>query len=202
MANWASTSYAIEGPKEILEKIELAINNPDFNETGDESWEGYVLKALGIEWVSKDQDRENGKYMRGFIDSGVEPYSDFYDNLGVLRFCAEEAWGRTDFCEVLEEAFPDIKIYWIVEESGCEIYVTNDKEGKYFPDRYWVDIAQNDIYNSEYFTNKEDMYEWLSNITNGRVKSEEDVEAFNSDCKDAGTEDENFIYIHEFEIVD
>ena len=29
MANWAITSYAIEGPKETLEKIESAIKNPD-----------------------------------------------------------------------------------------------------------------------------------------------------------------------------
>ena len=35
-----------------------------------------------------------------------------------LSFYAEEAWGLTDFNEVLAEHFPDIKIYWVVEESG------------------------------------------------------------------------------------
>ena len=68
MPNWAYTSYAIEGPKEDLQKIEQAILHPEVKEGSDESWEGNVLNTLGSKWVGRDQDRKNGLYMRGFID--------------------------------------------------------------------------------------------------------------------------------------
>ena len=70
MPNWASTSYAIEGPEEVLQKIKQAVLHPVVTEGSDETWEGNVLKTLGIEWVGRNQDREHGKYMRGFFNTG------------------------------------------------------------------------------------------------------------------------------------
>ena len=80
------------------------------------------------------------------------------------------------------------------------VYCTNDKEGKYFPERYWVDTAQDDIYQSEYFITEEAMWKWLSEKYG--VKSKEEVEAWNQDYEATGDECENFIYIHEFDVVD
>lgn len=102
----------------------------------------------------------------------------------------------------MEKQFPDIKVYWIVEESGCEVYCTNDREGKYFPERYWVDTCIDGIYNSEYFKTEEQVYVWLDKLTYGRVKCEEDVEKFNADYEDSDASDKNFIYIHEFEVTE
>ena len=197
MANWAFTSYAIEGPKETLQKIEQAILHHDVEEGSSENWEGNILHALDIKWLDRSQDRENGKYMRGFI-SDSEPW--YYNN--TLRFDAKEAWGITDFDEVLMETFPDIKVYWVVEEPGMEIYQTNDKEGKYFKDRFYVDTCIEGNYQSEYFIYKSSVFKWLHDITNGRVKSEQDVEKFNSEYEVSDSMDENFIYIHEFEIIE
>ena len=188
MANMASVSYAIEGPKETLQKINEAIVvavNSD-----DKRYELYQA-AEYLKLPIKSYTRLGGEITE-------EPTWD--ENTGALRFWSEERWGLQDFNELLEAQFPDIKVYWIVEESGMEIYCTNDKEGKYFPERYWVDTAIDDIYNSEYFETKEQVYKWLDKLTHGRIKSEEDVEKFNSDYEDSGTDDENFIYVHEFEI--
>jgi hypothetical protein len=80
------------------------------------------------------------------------------------------------------------------------VFCTNDREGKYFPERYWVDTAIDGIYNSEYFETEEQVYKWLDKLTYGKVKCEEDVEKFNADYEDSGTDDKNFIYIHEFKI--
>jgi hypothetical protein len=44
------------------------------------------------------------------------------------------------------------------------------------------------------------MYKWLNEKYG--VKSKEEVEAWNADYEDSATEDENFIYIHEFDVVD
>ncbi len=49
---------------------------------------------------------------------------------------------------------PDLTIYFCVEEPGCEIYATNDAEGKYFADRFYVDSYVNDIFSHEYFPMK------------------------------------------------
>lgn len=191
MANMASVAYAIEGNKkslvEILGAICLAVHSNNHH------WEEYqACINLGFSEEELDDKRLGGEISE-------EPE---INEQGILRFWAEERWGLQDFEELLRQKFPDITVYWVVEESGCEVYCTNDKEGKYFPERYWVDTAQDDIYNSEYFITEEAMYKWLSEITNGRVKNAEDVEDFNSDYEDSCTEDENFISIHKFEIIE
>lgn len=199
MANWASTSYAIEGPMEALLKIEDAILHHETSEGASEGWEGDVLKTLGLTWESNKPDG-TGKYMRGFIRSDVEPQYD--PNTGALRFDAEEAWGVTDFNEVLEENFPSVKVFYSVEECGEEIYATNDREGKYFKDRFYADCCIDGNYQSDYFVYKSEMFKWLYKITDGKINTEEKVKQFNSSHEDACDDDENFINIHEFEVVD
>ena len=188
MANMASVSYAIEGPKEILQKINeaivIAVNSRD---NKYEMYQAAEYLKLPI---------KNDKRLGGEISE--EPTWD--EATGALRFSAEERWGLQDFAELLEKQFPDIKVYWIVEEQGCEVFCTNDREGKYFPERYWVDTCIDNIYNSEYFNTEEAAYKWIAYLTYGRVKSKEDVEKFNADYEDSGTDDENFIYVHEFEV--
>ena len=188
MANMASVAYAIEGPQEDLKKILGAICLAIASE------ETFYEEYLACKNLGYTEEELEGKRLGGEIED--EPT---FDN-GVLRFYAEERWGLQDFEELLRQKFPDIKVYWIVEECGNEVYCTNDKEGKYFPERYWVDTAQDDIYQSEYFITEEAMWKWLSEKYG--VKSKEEVEAWNQDYEDSATEDENFIYIHEFDVVD
>ena len=188
MANMASVAYAIEGSRESLEKISEAIIAGMEDKQHWTEWT--ACRKLGFSEEELDDKRLGGE----MID---DPEIDEQD---VLHFWAEERWGLQDFDELLIEKFPDIKVYWVVEESGLEVYATNDKEGKYFPERYWVDTAQDDIYQSEYFKTEEDMYEWLNEKY--EVKSEKEVEAFNSDFEDSGADDENFIIIHKFDILD
>lgn len=188
MANMASVAYAIEGPRESLVIIAEAIADASCD---SEHWTEYTAcRNLGFT-EEELEDRRLG----GEIERDVE-----INTRGILRFWAEERWGLQDFHELLKQKFPDIKVYWIVEEPGCEVYCTNDKEGKYFPERFWVDTAQDDIYQSEYFSTEEAMYKWLNEKYG--VKSEEEVEAWNADYEATGDECENFIYIHKFEIVD
>lgn len=188
MANMASVAYAIEGPKETLQKIEEAIIVAVHSD--DKRYEMYqAAEYLNLPHIED-------ALLGGEISE--EPTWD--EKTGALRFWSEERWSLQDFNKLLELKFPDIKVYWSVEEPGCEVYCTNDKEGKYFPERYWVDTCIDGIYKSEYFQFESSVYKWLHDITNGRVKSEEDVEKFNTEHEEAGTDDENFIYVHEFEV--
>ena len=188
MANMASVSYAIEGSQKSLEEIFGAICLAI--DVDHHHWEEYQT-CINLGFTPEEiEDKRLGGEISDTPSLGQ----------GVMRFSTEERWGLQDFEELLRQKFTDIKVYWIVEECGCEVYYTNDREGKYFSDRYWVDTAQDDIYQSEYFKTEEDMYEWLNEKYG--VKSEEEVEAWNADYEDSGTDDENFIYIHKFEVGD
>jgi hypothetical protein len=115
-------------------------------------------------------------------------------------FYGEERWGLQDFEELLRQKFPDIKVYWQVEESGCDVYCSNDKEGKYFPDRFYADICVDGDYYSEYFVSEDSLFKWLSNITHREINSFDDVEEFNSDYEGSCEDDENFINVHIFDV--
>lgn len=191
MANWASTSYVIEGPEETLKKIDEAIkqsiNNPP--ENASEGWEGSILMTLGAD--KEDLDKS---YVRGFVEEST------INSPNEMQFYAEEAWGITDFYKILGKLLPDIKIYWIVESIEDEVFATNDKEGKYFNSMYIVDayIGNADYY--EYFETEDSLYSWISKITNGKVNTPEKVEKFNDGAEDKGLDD--YIHIFKIEIVD
>lgn len=192
MANWASTSYRIEGSKEDLEKVYNVIDEfmserrkPVVVDASNE-WEGNIIRALG----ATDEQMKNN-YLRGFIEE--------YEMDGdIIRIEAEEAWGTTDFRQVLAQLMPELTIYYIVEEPGCEVYATNDADGKYFPERFYVDAYVNGDYQSEYFETEEQAMTYVANLLGKKEVSKNELENWN-ECHE---EDNNFIYIHEFEIVD
>lgn len=191
MANWASTSYVIEGPIESLNKIKEAIkrsiNNPP--EDADKGWEGSVLMTLGAD--KEDLDKS---YVRGFVQESPTYLPD------AIEFYAEEAWGITDFYKILGKLLPDIKIYWMVESTEDEVFATNDKEGKYFNSMYIADVCIGDTDYYDYFETEEPLYSWISKLTNGKVNTPEKVEKFNDRAEDKGLDD--YIHIFKIEIVD
>ena len=180
-------SYAIEGDRRTLKRISEAIKGAlkgtiPVSEDSSNNWQGNALTALKIKMRKHDD-------IRGFFYE--EPKLDG----NVLKVNCEEKWHRGDFAELLARKFPSLSVYWIAEECGCEIYETNDADGKYFAERYWVDTCVNGDYDSEYFETEEAVWEYLTKRAG--CKNAEDVEAFN----DAVTNGEDFIYVHEFEIV-
>ena len=106
MANWASTSYRIEGSESDLKKVYDVIENfvtgksKPVLEDASKEWEGNIVKALG---ASDEQLKES--YLRGFIEE--------YELDGdVIRINAEEAWGATDFRHILGKLMPELTIYY------------------------------------------------------------------------------------------
>lgn len=93
MANWALTSYRIEGNQKDLQELSnlcKAFTNrerPVMEEGASNDWEGNIILALGEEI--------DGSYIRGFIQECK--LSDV-----LLSIEAEEAWDATDFRHLLE----------------------------------------------------------------------------------------------------
>lgn len=192
MANWASTIYRIEGSKEDLEKVYNVIDEfmserrKPIEVNASSEWEGNIIRALG----ATDEQMKNN-YLRGFIEE--------YEMDGdIIRIEAEEAWGTTDFRQVLAQLMPELTIYYIVEEPGCEVYATNDADGKYFPERFYVDAYVNGDYQSEYFETEEQAMTYVANLLGKKEVSKNELENWN-ECHE---DDDDFIYVHEFEIVD
>ena len=61
MANWASTSYVIEGSKEDVSKVYQVIDDfmngrkKPVAETASDSWEGNIVKTLGASDRAKEE---------------------------------------------------------------------------------------------------------------------------------------------------
>lgn len=195
MANWASVNYTIEGPITDLNLLMNAIQNTPVEEYGKRS-EVNVLLILNIKLDNIKHSDGRGLDLRGDIIS-VE-YG--HDHTTII-ISSEEAWGVVDFKDVLKVIFPDIKIYYVVEEPNDEVYATNDVQGKYYPDRFYVDACIDGEYDYNYFCTSVAMYQWISEITGDRVYDEETLNTFNSDYENEGTYDENYIHVHEFKII-
>ena len=177
MANWASTVYRIEGnQKDLQELTDLckAFMNKErhvMEEGASENWEGNIILALGEEI--------GDKYIRGFIQTCER--SD-----GLLRISAEEAWGATDFNLLLEKHYDGMKVYFIVEEEMCEIFATNDAEGKYFNSRSILTSYVGGKYHREKFKNKNEALKYAAKLIGRDSVTKLEVAKWNEERKNKG----------------
>ena len=192
MANWASTSYRIEGNKKDLQELFNLIKAFDtgerkpFDEKTDKEWEGNIVWALGGEPITGQNT------YRGFIQT-----YELDDKL--LSIEAEEAWVVTDFRSFLEEHYENMKVYFCSEENGCDYFVTNDKEGKYFGYTcmvdYYIEGKGDDV---EYFSSKDKLLAYVAKTLGVSSITEEEIEEWNEEHED----EDDHINIYDFEIVD
>ena len=189
MANLASTVYRIEGNQKDLQELNnlckafMNKERPALEEGADENWEGNIILALGEEI--------GDKYIRGFIQS-----CELSD--GLLRISAEEAWGVTDFNLLLEKHYDDMKVYFIVEEEMCEIFATNDAEGKYFNSRSILTSYVDGKYHREEFKNKNEALKYAAKLIGRDSVTILEVGKWNKEHEDNG----EYININGVNIVD
>lgn len=149
-------------------------------------WLGCLVKALGGD--------PNKVYCRGTIT--------FYQmEDDVLTLNTETAWAEmSETRHFIESCFPGMKIYYIEEESGCEIFNTNDSEGIYFKDRYYLDGFDD----SEYFETLEEAAKYVKDIVGHDVEADFDVidKALNAYMEEHEEDDPDCYYsFHEFKEV-
>jgi hypothetical protein len=114
MANICATNYVIEGEKNELDALYETMKNLQGQALGQ------LVKALG-----KDPDEV---MCRG-------EWSDLERQDGTLRMTFETAWTPCyEVTDLLKAAYPSLRIYYKAVEPGCEVYLKNDAEGKYFPE--------------------------------------------------------------------
>lgn len=189
MANWATTSYRIEGnQKDLQEVFDLCEafdsgERPPMKQDAAKDWEGNIISALGME--------TRVGYLRGFIQS-------YELTDGLLSIEAEEAWGTTEFRHFLQCHYPGMKVYFIIEEDGNAVYATNDTDGKYFAFRFIVDSCVDGEDDYEEFKSEEEALAYAANRLQRDEVTLEEIELWNEEheCGD------DYICIHEFELVE
>ena len=126
MPNICTAYYVIEGEKKELDALYetmtslQAMEQPLVENGFGPTWLGCLVKALG---GNPDEVLCRGEWM------DLERADD------TLRVTFETAWTPCyEVTALMKSTYPSLHIYYKAEEPGCEIYVKNDAEGKYFPE--------------------------------------------------------------------
>ena len=194
MSNTCFTTYKVTGNKKDVTKLYKTVKRLDGRKTplvkngwyNPKLWLGCLVKALG-------GDAEK-VYCRGTIT--------FYEmEDDVLSIDTETAWSEmSETRQFIESCFPGMKIYYIEEESGCERYYTNDSEGLFFNDRYYLDGFDD----SEYFETLEEAANYVKEIVGYEVEATfKAIGKALSDYVEEHEEDDPDCYysFHEFQVV-
>lgn len=74
-----------------------------------------------------------------------------------LKFSTETAWGPcNEVFDLIRQKFPSLSYYFLSEEPGMGVFQTNDRDGKYFTDKFRADICTpEEEYQCEYFEDKQ-----------------------------------------------
>lgn len=126
MPNICTAYYVIEGEKTELDALYetmtslQAMEQPLVENSFGPTWLGCLVKALG---GNPKEVLCRGEWM------DLERADD------TLRVTFETAWTPCyEVTALMKSTYPSLHIYYKAEEPGCEIYVKNDAEGKYFPE--------------------------------------------------------------------
>ena len=192
MPNWCMTSYALIGERKEVRCLYNKMKKLQDRKTPlvpngfGVTWLGCLVKALG-----KDPQ---SVYCRGS-----------WSNLklseeGVLTFDTEHAWSRPAEVELLiESSFPSVKIYFLEEELGMDIFQTNDESGQYFKEQIIIDEESEGM---EYYT-EEEAFKRISELTGKTVTTWEEADFHLSALNEAQDEagGEGHVWIHKADIV-
>ena len=114
MANICTTNYVIEGEKKELDALYEKMKE----------LQGQNLGQL-VESLGKNPDEV---MCRG-------EWADLEREDDTLRVTFETAWTPCyEVTDLLKATYPSLRIFYKAEEPGCEVYLKNDAEGKYFPE--------------------------------------------------------------------
>ena len=138
MPNWCNTSMTIEGPKTEIENIHQKIME----------WtsRNYVENDFGKNWLGNIVIGAGFSYKllacRGAITYMDEEITARQDELGIYYFQVqyESAWTDINgtWETILEKFAPNCDIYYVAEELGCEYFVTNDRDKRYYDEEIIV----------------------------------------------------------------
>lgn len=118
-----------------------------------------------------------------------------------ITFSTETAWGPcNEVFDFIREKFKSLRYYYMSEEGGMGLYVTNDGAGFYYPDRFAVEVysIQEECL-TEYFKNLDDALDWVSIYSGKKITSVEGIKALSKEWQ----KENKYAYccLHEYKVV-
>lgn len=161
MSNTCFTTYKIVGKKESIAKLHKTIKDLDDRQMplvenewyNPKLWLGCLVAALG---GNPDE----------VLCRGTIIHYELKDD--VLTLNTEAAW--TEMAETrhyIERSIPDLRIYYLEEEEGCELFNTNDAEGVFFWERYYLDSS--DVV--RYFCTLQEVADYAEEVTGKKMEA-------------------------------
>ena len=193
MPNWCDTSYKCVGDSKEVRKLNSVLKYMEKRKTSilsngfGKMWLGNLVYKLGGNWEELR--------CRGEI-------TDFSLDGNVLTINQQTAWCEQEGVRlIIEQTFPSIKVYYMEQESGCEVFCTNDASGEYFPERYFLDSFED----WEYFETLDEAAKFVSKIIGHEVEPSADAidKALDNYVEEHEEENEDIFYsFHEFKVVE
>ncbi len=161
MPNWCSNSMTVYGPKDDVVKFVQTVKDGIAN-AGEYNQLYSTFLAAGF---SKGEMDALHDFSRGYYTEERPEVETDSDGAHVeLHF--ESAW--SPLCDswdaLLRRFFPTLKQVTIAEECGCEIYVNTDAEGRFYPERYYVDACVEGKDGESYISDFECAFETLGEV--------------------------------------
>lgn len=190
MPNWCFTDYVITGDEseisDLFEKLSSLPNREDVTENDfGKFWLGNVIALFGGDY-QKIRCRGNMNNLERMSPTEIS-------------FNTETAWGdMPTVWDFVLSRYPSLKYYYYAEECGCCYYATNDKEGKYFHDRYIVEQWENP--GREKFQTLEEALEEVSKRIGQPISSWDELTAKIKAYNEAN--EDNRIYVNKIAVGD
>lgn len=126
-----------------------------------------------------------------FCDSKLRTDKDIYS----FQVDEESAWvpHMEVFRKILRQKYGNaIRMVFLSEECGNDIYINTDTEGKYFTERYKVECSHGKEYKDEYFSEYSDLIRFVNEEYGTDLTEFDDVEDVESRVRLLNGEDEYF----------
>lgn len=191
MPNWCNTTFVIEGDKKEVESLFLIMDELEHMDRP------LVANGFGKQWLGCLVEKLGGDWEKIYC-RGDWQYKELRED-GNLHIDTESAWSPPlEVFWLVKSKFPNLRIYWQSEEPGMEEYWTNDAEGKYFHERYYLEACDPDgEFVHEYFKNEQDCVNFIRGKYEIEIQTIDDVESV-QEYWDEIDDDNPFICVHEY----
>lgn len=181
MPNWCFSEVRVVGEPEGVHRLFLLMKGLE------EMERPFVDNDFGTAWYGNLVHLLGGNY-RDFHCRGH--WMDLKLENAVLRWVDMAAWGPViGVFELIEKAIPGLKVYFTAEEEGCDVFVTNDAEGRFFTARY---ILSTEV-DWEYFDDLDSLLKHASMLCGRNITTIEQLWDVINELDDW--------WLHEFEII-
>lgn len=200
MADWTYTKYVCVGDKSDIDEIEKALITCKNDKVQRVPQKGFGTEALGCEIAALGINpyEERYKEKRGEVQDFSRTSEQIIEIVMECAWCEQSGYRRA-----IKDKFKSVKVYYIDEESNNGYFATNDKEGIFFTERYYLSgWSKSFDFEADYFTRFEDVVSYLVYKEILTMEQCKDVRTIQEALDDLELPDDEYINLYEYQILE